>query len=169
MDNVQTQIADQIRVNTAFEQMIGSVLIGAGFCGAAFFVWNIVTAVFGGYVWFDYVAGQFFNALLYTFVIFLAGFLAAGILITPLFVALEKIPYRHTWPFVIAALVFELLLYALFFRDFVGMQSQSILFNLPMFAPGIIITLIFGRRMQPFWRAVAQAEETAADQMPRLH
>ena len=167
--NLDAQIANHIRINTAFEQMIGAVIYGAGLCGFVFFIMNVLTAVFGGYALFDYVIVQFFNALLYTFVIFLTGFLAAGVMITPLFVALEKIPYRRTWPFVFAALIFELFLFFLFFEDFAGAQSNSVYFTLPMFAPGIIITLIFGRLMQPFWQAVARAEQMAADQTLRLH
>ncbi len=167
--HINERIANEIRINTAFEQMIVSVLIGASFCGVVLFVSSILAALFGGYVWLDYFVGQFVDALLYTFVIFLAGFLAAAILITPLFVALEKIPYRKTWPFVIAAIVFEFLLYGLFFKDFVGAPARPVWFNISMFAPGVVITLIFGRRMQPFWHAEARMEQAGADETLRLH
>ena len=169
MDNLQTQIADQIRINTAFEQMIVSVLIGASFCSVVFFIVSAFSTISGGYGWLEFIVGDFVNALLYAFVIFLSGFLAAAIVAAPLFVALEKIPYRHMWPYVIAALFFELALYALFFRGFASAGGSSSLFILPMFAPGIIVSVIFGFRMRPFWRAVARAEQAATEHLPRLH
>ncbi len=169
MDDLQTQFADQIRINTAFEQMIVSVLIGASFCGVVFFVVSAFYTVLGGYGWLEFIVGDFVNALLYAFVIFLAGFLAAAIVAAPLFVALEKIPYRHMWPYVIAALAFEFVLYVLFFRSFASAGGSSGLFFLPMFAPGVIVSVIFGFRMRPFWRAVAQTEQAATDHHQRLH
>ncbi len=170
MDKTESEIIEEVRVNIAFEQMIVSVLTGAVICGALYFMLTIAVAVFGGQFYFYFLASEFFQALLYTFVIFLAGFFAAVVLVTPMFIALERMKYRRTWPYLFAAILFELFLYELFFKDFTAGQSLPFYLNLPMVAPGIVIALIFGSRMRATWRAASRAEENPpAGSMRRLN
>ena len=157
----------ELRVNTAFEQMIVSVLIVASACGVISFIANIFSAVVGGFAWIDFIAAEFADALLYAFVIFLAGFFAAGVVIAPLFVALERVPYRRTWPYIAAMFAYELILYFFFFKSFAG--TGALPFQLVVFAPGIIGAAIFGYRMGPYWRMAMRRDDAAPQQFPQIH
>lgn len=150
---------EQVRVNVAFEQMIVAVLAGAASGGAMTLAVKLIQVILTG-LSFSALLAVFLETLLVSFLIFLVGFFASVALGAPLFMFLEKRKRRTLWPYLAAALaaaITVLFFTAGGFPSTVGIEAVT-----AIFAPAIIIALIFARLMKPHWRAAEKAEAEAA-------
>ena len=155
----EQQTLDQIRVNIAFEQMVVAVLAGAASGGAMTLVVKLARVFFSDFS-FAALLAVFLDTLLVSFLIFLVGFFASVAVGAPLFMFLEKRKRRTLWPYLAAALaaaITVLFFAAGGFPSAVGIEAVT-----AIFAPAIVIALIFARLMKPHWRAAEQAEAEAA-------
>lgn len=148
---------DQIRVNVAFENMVVAVLAGAGAGGAMTFVLKLWRAVFPDFS-FAALLTAFLETLLTAFLIFLIGFISSVALGAPLFRLLENRKQRAPWPYLVAALAISVVVLLAASRGIPGPEDLRIETVTAIFAPAIIIALIFARLMTPHWRATERAE-----------
>jgi hypothetical protein len=168
MDNDQTHIIDQIRVNVAFEQLIVAVLTGAFVAGILTLVLNLGAAVFGGVLSFSTLLSAALNTLLVSFLVFLVGFLASIIVGAPLFIVLEKAKRRSMWPYLAASLAVAIIVFSFMAGHLPLADDVTVSVFVSVFIPAIVIAFVFGRLMQPHWRAAARAE-TSKQIAIRLH
>lgn len=154
------EVLDQVRVNVAFENMVFSVLAGAGAGGAMTFIVKLAGVLFP-----DFSFGALLTAVLETlltaFLIFLTGFIACVALGAPLFRLLEKRKQRSLWPYLVAALAMAVVVFIISARGLPGPEDLGIETLTAIFAPAIVIALIFSRQMRPHWRAAERAEREA--------
>jgi len=158
MEVVEDEVIDQIRVNIAFEQMIVAVLAGAAVGGALTLV-SKVAAVFMLDFSFAALLTAALETLLVTFLIFLIGFAASVAVGAPLFIFLEKRKRRNTWPYLAASIAIALAVFVAVAGGLPGVGRLTFGALASTLAPAIVIALIFGRLMQPHWRAAERAEE----------
>jgi hypothetical protein len=155
----------QVRANIVFEKMIVSVLTVAVIAGAAHFVFEVATRLFGGALSLAGVGGALFGAISFVFLFFLAGFAASLAIGIPLFKSLERAKLRKSWPFAFAAFAVSLGVLAA-----AGLAPS---FDAPAralyLAPGLAAAFLFARKMQPLWRAADRADEAAADSFALRH
>jgi hypothetical protein len=156
----EQQTLDQIRVNIAFEQMVVAVLAGAASGGAMTLVVKLARAVFSDFS-FAALLAVFLDTLLVSFLIFLVGFFASVAVGAPLFMFLEKRKRRTLWPYLAAALAVAIMALMFAAGDFVS-SALRLETMTAIFAPAIVIALIFARLMKPHWRAAEKAEAEAA-------
>ncbi len=168
MENDQAQIAQEIRANVAFEQLIGSLVSGAAIGGGVFFALTFGGLVLGRALSFSTLLSLLLTSLMAVLSIFLIGFIAGVIIVTPLFKALEKAKRRSAWPYIAASIgvcVFSLVALANLPRA----PAPDVAVVISVFAAGLYIAFDFGRRMAPFWRAAERAEEQAVGFVRRIH
>jgi len=168
MENDQAQIAQEIRANVAFEQLIGSLVSGAAIGGGIFFALTFAGLLFGGALSLSTLLSLLLNSLMAVLSIFLIGFIAGVIIVTPLFKALEKAKRRNAWPYIAASIgvcVFSLVALANLPRA----PAPDVAVVISVFAAGLFISFDFGRRMTSFWRAAERAEEQAVGFVRRIH
>lgn len=146
----QDELVEQIRAHIAFEHMLVSVLIGAGVSAAALFVVNNAVSLAKGGWGLAVLLSTAMSAVWFAFVAFLVGFGAVVVVGVPLFLALEKIPYRRLWPYLAAAVVLQYAAHALIFGPPPLVETPAAFL---IFAPGLLIAGLFWRRIQPLWRA----------------
>ena len=161
-------LIDQVRVNVAFEQMIVAVLAGAASGGAMTLAVKLVRVILTDRS-FSALLAVVLDTLLVSFLIFLVGFFASVAVGAPLFMFLEKRKRRTLWPYLAAALaaaITVLFFTAGGFPSAVGIEAVT-----AIFAPAVVIALIFARLMKPHWRAAekAEAEAAAGPVIFRLH
>ncbi|MEQ8176947.1 MAG: hypothetical protein RIC52_00015 [Amphiplicatus sp.] len=162
----EDELVAQIKAHIAFEHMLVSVLIGAGVSAAALFVVNnAVSLAKGGWSLAIFLATGL-DAVWFAFVVFLVGFGAVVAVGVPLFLALEKVPYRRLWPYILAAVILQYAAHALIF-------GPPPLFEKPatflIFAPGLLMAGLFWRRIQPLWRAGKMENEAPKPPLRIVH
>lgn len=157
----RSEVLKQIRINVAFEQMILAVLTGAVIGGGLIFVLGFAGAIVGGGLSPSQLLAVTLKAITISFLIFLTGFFSSAAVMTPLFWAMEKAKRRNVWPYLAASLVVAILAFLLATGEtpFTAKNTPEALSA--TIVPAIVIALIFGRRMEPYWRASAQAEAAA--------
>ena len=165
----QSDLAEQIRTNVAFEQMVLSVLTGAFVGGAATLLFGLGVALVSGTFSFSVVLSVLLNTVLVSFLIFLVGFFASLVFGAPLFSALERSKRRNLWPYLGAALAVALIVVSFMQGGLPLADDFSIGLVLAVILPAIVIAITFVRFMQPHWRAAERAEEAAQDKILRLH
>ena len=154
------EVLDQVRVNVAFENMVYSVLAGAGAGGAMTFVVKLAGVLFPDFS-FAALLTAVLETLLTTFLIFLTGFISCVALGAPLFRLLEKRKQRTVWPYLTAAFAISVVVLIVSARGLPGPADLRIETLTAIFAPAIVIALIFSRQMRPHWRAAERAEREA--------
>ncbi len=160
----QDRVIAEIRANIVFETMVGSVLTAAAASGVLYFLIGIGARAASGQVSLGGAGAALFDAISFTFLFFLAGFAASLAIGIPLYRTLEKAKIRKLWPYVAAAFSVSLVILAI-----AGLlPSYEAPARLLFLAPGVGAALLFGRKMQRFWRAAAQADQTAPSVI-RLH
>jgi len=158
-----------VRYNTVFEQAVISVLIGAGLGGAAIFAVSVAGAVMDGMLSLMQLVSITISSVFVSFLIFLVGFLSSIVVIAPLSTALEKTKLRSVWPYLAAALAIALIALTFLNGGLPIISDIDIDVIVSVIAPAIVIALIFGRRMQPYWRAAARADLGEVKIVRRLH
>lgn len=145
----------EVRLNVAFENMVAAVLIGAAVSGAVLFVGNNLMLLAKGAWSFGALVSAAMGAFYFLFLAFLIGFLAAVVVATPLFVALERAKLRKTWPYVLAAIAVQYVALGVMTGGIPTFERPA---SLVFFAPGVLTAVLFGRRMRGAWRAAERAE-----------
>lgn len=163
------QLADQIRINIAFEQMVVAVLCGALSGGALTLLIGLVQSLLGGFSVSGFVA-----TLLETFfvsvLVFLVGFGASVVFGAPLFSALENRKRRNVWPYLAGALGVAVIVLVLTVGGLPTTEDISLKALASIFIPALIVAIVFARGMQPHWRAAEKAEADAQGPvMFRIH
>ncbi len=148
----------QVRANIAFEHMIVAVLIGAAASGALLFVVNNAVLIAKSAWSLAALASTVMATVYFVFLTFLAGFLAAVVVAMPLFLALERLKIRKVWPYAAAAAAVGFAALWIVGGQVPFERPAETVFLLP----GILMALLFGRRMRPIWRAVERAEAQPA-------
>ncbi|MFC2953813.1 hypothetical protein ACFOOP_17880 [Marinicaulis aureus] len=151
---------DQVRINVAFEQMVFAVFTGAAAGGALTFLLALARSLFGGF-FLSGVVSQLLESLLVSILIFLAGFVASVIFGAPLFAALEKRKRRNVWPYLGAASGVAIAVFVLLAISVPGAASFSLDTIAAIFAPALVIAIVFAQGMKPHWRAAEKAEAEA--------
>lgn len=154
------EVLDQVRVNVAFENMVYSVLAGAAAGGAMTFVVKLAGVLFPDFS-FAALLTAVLETLLTTFLIFLTGFISCVALGAPLFRLLEKRKQRTLWPYLFAALAIAIVVLIAAARGLPGPQDLRLETLTAIFAPAIVMALIFSHQMRPHWRAAERAEREA--------
>jgi uncharacterized protein YacL len=146
-----------------------ALLAGAGFCGVASFVLQLVAGVFAGGASVSAILTYAVNALVLSFLFFVIGFAAGAIVVTPLFRMLEKAKRRALSPYAAAALgVAAASLIAAGALPWAA--GPSLVSIIAVMLASIVTTLVFGARMSPVWRAAEKEEAASAPTTPfRLH
>lgn len=158
----EEELIDQVRVNVAFENMVAAVVAGAVAGGAMTFIIKLAGVIFPDFS-FGALLAAFLETLLTAFLIFLIGFISSVALGAPLFRLLEKRKQRALWPYLLAALAIAIAVFVAVVRGVPGPEDVRLETVTAIFAPAIIIALIFARQMAPHWRAAEKAEREAAD------
>lgn len=148
------KVMAQVRANIAFEHMVVAVLIGAAASGVVLFVVNNAFSAAKGAWTFATFASIAMGTIYFVFLAFLAGFLAAVVVAMPLFLVLEKLKVRKVWPYALAAAAVGFAALWVVQGRVPFDQPAEIVFLLP----GVLMALLFGRRMRPIWRAATSAE-----------
>jgi hypothetical protein len=156
------KVFSEVRANIAFEHMIVAVLIAAAVSGAALFLLNAFFLIAKGAGSVSGVLSLGFNAVYFTFIAFLIGFLAAVVVGLPLFLALEKMKLRKVWPYVVAAILIEYAALSVRQGRVLMIDDLALPAGAVFFLPGILAAYLFGRRMRPIWRAAERAESQPA-------
>ncbi|MEO1243936.1 MAG: hypothetical protein AAFX54_18660 [Pseudomonadota bacterium] len=164
----QSDIAAEVRINVAFEQMVLSVLTGAFVGGAATLLFGLITSLATGAFSISVILSVLLNTLLVSFLIFLVGFFASLVIGAPLFSALERAKRRTLWPYLGVALGVALIVLSFMQGGLPLVEDFSIGLILAVVLPAIVIAVTFARFMQPHWRAAERAE-AAEDNILRLH
>ncbi len=160
---------DQIRINVAFEEMVVSVLAGAGVGGALTFVLSLARTLMGGFSFLN-LTTLFLESLLVSILIFLIGFGASVIFGASLFAALEKRKRRNVWPYLGAATGVAIAVFVLLAIGVPGAGTIDLKAFTAIFTPALVVAFVFARRMQPHWRAAEKAEaEALAPIVFRIH
>ncbi|PQA89473.1 hypothetical protein [Hyphococcus luteus] len=149
---------DQVRVNIAFENMVVAVIAGAGAGGVMTFLVRLAGGVLQDFS-FSVLLSAFLETLMTAFLIFLTGFISCVALGAPLFRLLEKRKQRSLWPYLAAALAIAVVVMLAASRGLPGPEDLHLETATAIFAPAVIIALIFSRQMRPHWRAAERAEE----------
>ena len=162
------KLADEVRMNVAFEQMVMSVLTGAVVGGGLSLVIGLAAAIFTSTISFATLLSVLLNMMLTSFLIFLVGFFASVIVGAPLFVALENAKRRSLWPYLGASMATALIVFSFLQGGLPVIADLELGSIISIFLPAAIIAVVFVRRMQSYWRAAKQAEQNAAT-VYRLH
>ena len=158
-------LLEQLRANAAFEHIAVAVLAGAGICGALVFVLQLGLRIADGVSITSAALPAVFAALVFTLLFFLIGFAAGAVIITPLFGFLEKTKRRSGWPYGAAAL--GVAVAALIIASALpGLSAPGVVSTVSVIASSIATSVIFSRRMKPFWIAAAAEEARAAASAP---
>ncbi len=164
----QSDIAAEVRINVAFEQMVLSVLTGAFVGGGATLLFGLITSLVTGAFSISVLLSVLLNTLLVSFLIFLVGFFASLVIGAPLFSALERAKRRTLWPYLGAALGVALIVLSFMQGGLPLAEDFSVGLVLAVILPAIVIAVTFARFMQPHWRAADRAE-AAEGNILRLH
>jgi len=159
MADDQEQLAHQIRVNVAFEQMIVSVLAGAFVAGAFTLILDLGVAIAGSVVSFSVLLAAVLETFLVSFLVFISGFLASILIGVPLFIALEKSKRRTMWPYLGVSIGVSITVFSFIAGHIPIADDFNASIVATIFAPAIVIAFVFGRLMQPIWRAAILADE----------
>ncbi len=162
----QSETAEQVRTNIAFEHMVWAVLTGAFVGGGATLLYGIGSLVVRGTISFSVLLSTVLDTVLVSFLIFLVGFFASLVVGAPLFTALERTKRRNIWPYLGAALAVAIGVIAIMQGGFPIAGDFNIGLVLAVIVPAIVIALTFVRSMQPHWRAVDKEE---AFKLKQLH
>lgn len=154
----ERELAEQIRVNVAFEQMIVAVLAGAFVGGGLVFIIKLGAFVLSAGMSFSGFVAVFLEMLLAGFLIFLVGFFASVAIGAPLFIALEKRKRRNMWPYLAAATGVAIAAFLFVSGGLPGRSAGDLAAVASTFVPAIVIALTFARLMKPHWRAAERAE-----------
>ena len=159
----------RIRTRLAFEHLVTSVLFGAAISAGVYLVALTAMDVFALKFSISSILSAAFSAVYYAFIVFLAGFLSAIVVGIPLFELLEKRKLRKAWPYFIAAVVVEVLFYALVTGEAPVFADLPVVTTVSVLLPGVVIAALFARRMRPLWRQAEKAEQTPTPIVVRLH
>lgn len=143
-----------IRNNIVFEKLIVSVLIVAGASAVAHFVIALAVSSASNALTIGAAGTALFNAIGFSCLFFLAGFASALAVGIPLFRLMERAKIRDARPYLAASTVVSLLILAALGTA----PSFEAPARLLYVAPGLAASLLFARKMQPFWRAAERAE-----------
>lgn len=154
----QAKLAEHVRMNVAFEQMVMSVLTGAVVGGGLSFVIGLAGAVLSATLSFSTLLSVLLNMVLTSFLIFLVGFFASVIVGAPLFVALENAKRRSLWPYLGASLAVAGIVFSILQGGLPVAADLNVDSFIALFLPACVIAIVFSRRMQPYWRAAKRAE-----------
>ena len=153
----ESRVVSQIRANIVFEKMIVSVLTVAGISGAGHALLGLGERLSAGILSLAGVGSAAFNAISFVFLFFLAGFAASVAVGIPLFLLTERARVRKSWPFVLAAFVVSFVFaWAIGLAPSIEAPARSL-----YLVPGLAAAILFGRKMQPFWRAAERADDAA--------
>ncbi len=168
VDPDRAQMVEEIRANVAFEQLIGSLVSGAALGGACYFVVGFIVLLVTGGLSAPGVFSLVLSTLTACLSIFLIGFFAGVVVVTPLFKALEKAKRRNVWPYAAAALgvcVASLITLA----NLPRLPNPGLASIVAVLSAGLFTAFDFGRRMDPIWQSVKRAEEQALSKVYPLH
>ncbi len=168
MEKDPAHFVEEIRANVAFEHLVAAIVSGAALAGAIFFVLDFAGLLFAGALSAPNLLALILKSFTLCIMVFLIGFLAGALIVTPMFKALEKAKRRTVWPYVAAATgVTGFSLIAVFSLPNAGAPDVALM--IAVIAAGLFIAFDFGRRMTPLWRAVERAEAQAVGNLRRLH
>lgn len=159
--DITQETIEQVRVNVAFEEMIVAVLTGAGAGAAMTLALNVFGLMTRGFIMAGLLSAVL-DAMLVGFLVFLVGFGASVAIGAPLFVVLEKRKRRNVWPYLAAALGVAISAYFFASAGLPATENVGPGAVAAIFAPAVIIAVMFARLMQPHWRAAEKAEREAA-------
>lgn len=157
-------LVEQIRANVAFEQIVVSVLAGAGVCSLAFLALRVGALIVGGSLSMSTLLSAAFGAIVFAFLFFLVGFAAGAAIVTPLFRMLEKSRRRSGWPYGAAAIAVAFLSLTIA-SALPAAQAPGVTAIISVIGATIVTSVIFARLMAPHW-AAAEAEERRAAATP---
>jgi hypothetical protein len=157
----------EIRANIAFEHMLVAMLTAAAASGGASLFLDLGSALFGGRFGFGPLFSSLWHAISFACIAFLVGFLAIVVAGLPLFLALERIKLRKVWPYVVAAIVIELIVAGVFAGGVPMLADFARGGRWLFFLPGVLAAILFGRSIKPLWRAAERAETAPA--VYRIH
>lgn len=153
-------LVEQIRANVAFEQIVVSVLAGAGICSLVFLALRVATLFIGGSFSMSTLLSAVFAAIVFAFLFFLIGFAAGAAIVTPLFRMLENSRRRSGWPYGAAAIAVAVLS-LIIAGALPAAQAPGVTAIISVIGATIVTSIIFARLMAPHW-AAAEAEERRA-------
>lgn len=157
-------LVEQIRANVAFEQIVVSVLAGAGVCSLAFLALRIGALIVGGSFSMSTLLSAAFAAIVFAFLFFLIGFAAGAAIVTPLFRMLENSRRRSGWPYGAAAIAVAVMS-LIIAGALPAAQAPGATAIISVIGATIVTSIIFARLMAPHW-AAAEAEERRAAAAP---
>lgn len=157
-------LVEQIRANVAFEQIVVSVLAGAGICGLVFLALQVSALLVGGSFSMSTLLSAFFAAIIFAFLFFLIGFAAGAAIVTPLFRMLENARRRSGWPYGAAAMAVAVLS-LIIAGALPAAQAPGASAVISVIGATVATSIIFARLMAPHW-AAAEAEERRAAAAP---
>ncbi|MFQ5563739.1 MAG: hypothetical protein ACE5FO_09240 [Parvularculaceae bacterium] len=160
MQTANEEVINHVRANIAFEQMVAAVLYGAFACGGVRLVLAVLSVLVGGASFLG-ILDAVIDTLLYAFLIFLVGFSAAVVIAIPLFLTLEKRRYRKPWPYLIAAIIVELVFFFVVQGDIAVLIDAPLAHAIAWLAPAPVIAVLFGRFMKPLWRQAERSDSPA--------
>ena len=162
----QSETAEQVRTNIAFEHMVFAVLTGAFVGGSATLVFGLGSALFRNAFSFSVLVSELLNTLLVSFLIFLVGFFASLVVGAPLFSALERTKRRSVFPYLGAALAVSIIVIAMMNGGFPLADDFSFGLVFAVILPAIVIAMTFVRSMQSHWR---MADKEDAFKLKQIH
>lgn len=149
------RIAQSIRANVVFENLIVATLTVAALSGAAHFSLSLIVRAAGAGISPGGVVTALMGAFSFSAMFFLAGFAASAAIGIPLHLALERAKIRQIWPFALAAFAIGLAI-----TSAVGLAPGfAAPWNALYLVPGLAVALLFGRKMRSLWRAAERAEQ----------
>jgi hypothetical protein len=143
-----------IRTNIVFETMIVSILTIAWLAFAAHLLIGLGRLAVEGALSAAAVGRALFEAVIFSVLFFLSGFAAAVAVGIPLYRWLDRLKVRKTWPYSLAALVVG----AAILSAVGAAPTPGAPANLLYLAPGLAASILFGRKMRPFWRSAERSD-----------
>ncbi|WP_425407928.1 hypothetical protein [Hyphococcus sp.] len=166
---IEAETLEQIRMNIAFEQMIVAVLAGAFVGGGLTLLLKLADVLIAVELSFNGLIGVFLDTLFVSFMIFLIGFFASVAVGAPLFTALEKRKRRNMWPYLAASMGVAIAAFIFIAGGLPAPKDATLARLSAIFIPAIVVAVVFARLMQPHWRAAAQRDARAEENLYRLH
>lgn len=158
-----------IRLRFVFEYLVMAVLFGAAISAGAQLIASLFIAVVAMKISLAVVFQSAFDAIYYGFIVFLFGFLSAVVVGVPLFEALEKQKFRKAWPFFVAAVIVEMVIFSLTTGKAPVFLELPLVTTLSVLAPGIVIAALFSRRIKPLWLEIEKSETVSTPIVVKLH
>jgi len=153
----QERIAREVRASLAFEHMIAAAVTGAAASVGGALVIDLGRLVVEASLSLTALLQALLQSLGVGVLVFLLAFASSIVVLTPLYIVLEKNRVRKIWPFYLAAAAVQF--------GVLAMLGAAPGFEAPWrvvyLLPGFLIVHMFGRRIVPLWRAADLAAAPA--------